>query len=312
MQLQAIPIHTVVFLAAAVACTPEFDDAEAWPEDVEYLPSSEPVIDIDRASPGEHELCATAKHSYASGDEDPTGCTKTYVNREPEARCRDVVVYADESCTADADVDAGSYDPDYGQEFECTADPEGPYPIGTTEVTLTCEDEYGATSTCEAKVKVLDGNPPEIETKTNLGDLWPPNHQYEKFSVYDCLESVKDVCSHDGYYYKYEDKPELELLRVISDEGELAMGSGNTCDDIVIGKHGKFAVRSERVGGGNGRVYRVIFGVKDDYGEFSKHSCTIGVPANNEPDATAIEDDCALCVGYGCAKEQCWSDATCD
>src|SRR5690606_11816372 len=106
-----------------------------------------------------------------------------------------------------------------------------------------CKDDYGEVSKCDATVKVIDDNPLEVETKKSLGNIWPPNHKYHQFSVYDCLESVNEVCGDhddDGYYGKGKGKDkdkdvELELMRVISDEDELAKGSGSTCDDIVLG-----------------------------------------------------------------------------
>jgi PKD repeat protein len=86
-------------------------------------------------------------------------------NQPPVAVCQDVTVEADDSQTADADVDAGSYDPD-GDPITIDQSPPGPYPIGTTEVTLTVIDDAGASGSCTASVTVLDtatNQPPEVD-----------------------------------------------------------------------------------------------------------------------------------------------------
>src|SRR5690606_9255152 len=45
---------TVAFVAAAVACTPEFDDAETWREEIDYLPSGVAIsVEISKPDDGE-------------------------------------------------------------------------------------------------------------------------------------------------------------------------------------------------------------------------------------------------------------------
>ena len=84
------------------------------------------------------------------------------VNQPPVAVCRDVTVAADPGlCTADASIDDGSSDPD-GDPITLTQAPPGPYPVGTTLVTLTVEDDEGETDTCQGLVTVEDGEPPVV------------------------------------------------------------------------------------------------------------------------------------------------------
>ncbi len=79
----------------------------------------------------------------------------------PVARCRDLDLAADRTCGASGSVDDGSSDPD-GDLVECTQSPEGPYPLGTTTVTLTCMDSTLQTSSCTAMVRVRDVTAPQL------------------------------------------------------------------------------------------------------------------------------------------------------
>jgi streptogramin lyase len=82
-------------------------------------------------------------------------------NQPPVALCQDVTVSAGADCSADASVDNGSYDPD-SDPITLTQSPGGPYPLGTTEVTLTVVDDQGASASCTASVTVVDTTPPQI------------------------------------------------------------------------------------------------------------------------------------------------------
>lgn len=88
-------------------------------------------------------------------------------NQPPVARCADRTVVADGVCTADASVDDGSFDPD-GNLVGCSQLPPPPYSgVGPHEVTLTCVDTEGATSSCTATVTVVDETPPSIACPEN-------------------------------------------------------------------------------------------------------------------------------------------------
>jgi hypothetical protein len=69
------------------------------------------------------------------------------------ARCQNVTVGA--TCGGVAvSVDNGSYDPDADDTFSCVQSPGGPYRPGTHQVTLTCTDAMGDSSSCQATVTV--------------------------------------------------------------------------------------------------------------------------------------------------------------
>jgi subtilisin-like proprotein convertase family protein len=89
-------------------------------------------------------------------------CCSLYItgNNAPVAVCQDVVVPAEKGLAANVlpiEVGCGSTDIDIpdGDEIKMSLDPEGPYPIGETEVTLTVTDASGVSADCNAVITVL-------------------------------------------------------------------------------------------------------------------------------------------------------------
>lgn len=73
----------------------------------------------------------------------------------PVARCRNVTVMLGANQTAAAaGINDGSYDPE-GDSINLTYNPAGPYPVGSTVVTLTVDDGFGASDSCTGMVTVL-------------------------------------------------------------------------------------------------------------------------------------------------------------
>lgn len=75
-------------------------------------------------------------------------------NHPPVAKVKNVTVLAGADGTASASIDDGSYDPDAGDTITLVQSPLGPYPIGSTLVTLTVTDNHGASSSATATVTV--------------------------------------------------------------------------------------------------------------------------------------------------------------
>lgn len=83
-------------------------------------------------------------------------------NREPIALCADQDVCTSTGlCTGEADIDAGSFDPD-GDPLTLVSTPASPYPLGDTAVALSVSDGTAAPVTCGATVTVRDCEPPAI------------------------------------------------------------------------------------------------------------------------------------------------------
>ncbi len=177
-------------------------------------------------------------------------------NEPPVAVCTDRTVIADETCTADANVDAGSFDPD-GDPITLSQSPAGPYPVGDTVVTLTVTDDQGASDSCMATVTVIDVVPPTISVALSPDELWPPNHRLVDVTA---LVTATDDCS----------QPAVELVDVVSDEPDNANGDGDTVDDIQGDDPGtadfEFQLRAERSGLGSGRTYTATYLATDSSG----------------------------------------------
>ncbi|WP_169787044.1 choice-of-anchor A family protein [Hyalangium minutum] len=91
-----------------------------------------------------------------------------FMNTPPQASCRDVVELAGPACTASASIDSGSYDPDFsGSTLQLTQSPAGPYPLGTTSVTLIVSDGRYS-SQCTGTVTVVDVTPPTLQCPADL------------------------------------------------------------------------------------------------------------------------------------------------
>lgn len=83
-------------------------------------------------------------------------------NSTPQALCADRIVCADAlTCTAHANINNGSIDPD-GDTIQIMQNPPGPYAIGEHLVTLMVTDPDTASDTCTATVIVQDCTPPAI------------------------------------------------------------------------------------------------------------------------------------------------------
>lgn len=83
-------------------------------------------------------------------------------NTPPVAVCQPVTVSADGNCQGTASAtsfDGGSTDAE-GDALTFSVSPAGPYPLGTTNVTLTVTDANGASSSCNTTVTVTDNTAP--------------------------------------------------------------------------------------------------------------------------------------------------------
>jgi hypothetical protein len=84
----------------------------------------------------------------------------------PTARCKNVSAAAVATCGSAASVNDGSFDAS-GAPFSLAQSPAGPYPLGSTTVTLTATNAQGSSS-CSAVVTVADIAPPQVTCPSSI------------------------------------------------------------------------------------------------------------------------------------------------
>jgi hypothetical protein len=108
--------------------------------------------------------------------------------------------------------------------------------------------------------------------------LFPPNHQMVAILI-------AGVSDPDG------DALTITPTSVFQDEPVLGAGSGDTASDATLDP---LAVRAERSGQGNGRVYTVDFVADDGHGATCTGRVQICVPHDQRPGATCVDDGAAF------------------
>jgi hypothetical protein len=209
-------------------------------------------------------------------------------NSPPVAVCKNVTVTADESCTANADVDNGSFDRDAGDSITLVQSPAGPYPLGASTVTLTATDSFGATTSCSAIVTVVDETPPVVSSSVAKPVLAPmKNHDLVNVGL---AASATDACG----------APTSFSVQVAGDEDDEAP-AGNVvfCPDARNVSVGTLRVRAERADSGDGRVYLIVVSAADSSGNTGSDCKTAVVPrASSAASKTAINAQAAAALSY--------------
>jgi uncharacterized repeat protein (TIGR01451 family) len=174
-----------------------------------------------------------------------------------------------------------------------TRSPSGnTFPVGNTTVTWTARDGSGNTTTATQTVTVIDNTAPVITLNGNTPSMWPPNHKYQTFTVTNFVASVFDNCGGVSV-------GDVKIDHVTSDETENGNGDGNTVQDIVIASDCKSVqLRSERDGGGDGRVYTITFTLTDTHGNTTLATANVVVPHN--PGETPVNSGVHYTVNSGC------------
>ena len=150
-------------------------------------------------------------------------------------------------------------------------------PSGTAEgtrndLTLRVQDLAHITprnSTTVAVVAAPPNQPPDCSgALASPAALWPPNHDYVGIGI-------QGVSDPDG------DAVSLVVTGITQDEAVDAPGTGNTAPDGTGVGTASPSVRSERRGGGDGRVYEIAFTADDGQGGSCACSVRVGVPRSN-------------------------------
>jgi len=154
---------------------------------------------------------------------------------------------------------------------------------GAYTLTYEAADACGnAAPVLSRMVTVVDTTAPVVNASAPK-ELWPPNHALATLTLAD-LASVTDACEGE-----LDINMVGRIIEIYSDEPDDDVGDGNTAGDIEISDDHTFAVRAERQGGANGRVYGVRFEVSDSSGNAAEATAFVHVPHDQSGQA-AIDD----------------------
>jgi hypothetical protein len=143
-------------------------------------------------------------------------------------------------------------------------------PLGQTPVTFTAGDDSANAASCSSAVTVADTVAPQITLVLSTDTLWPPHHELVPVTV---TVDVTDRCDPSASF---------ELVSVTSSEDDNGRGDGDTVGDIQGATMGTpdtaFLLRAERAGGGDGRVYTIVYRATDGSGNVALATAYVRVP----------------------------------
>lgn len=132
--------------------------------------------------------------------------------------------------------------------------------------------EEGQTVKCTF-TNIRVNTPPSCENAyLSVDVLWPPNHQLVPFEILGVTDPDGDTVS-------------TYVFVVLQDEPVNGLFDGDKSPDAV----GQ-ALRAERDGEGNGRVYKVRFAAHDDYGGACAGERYVTVPLSRGANGAAVDD----------------------
>ncbi|MDJ0765843.1 MAG: DUF5011 domain-containing protein [Myxococcota bacterium] len=166
---------------------------------------------------------------------------------------------------------------------------------GTYVVTYNAVDACGNAATQVTRTVIVQDTTPAHVTVSEMIELWPPHHDMHTFNLSDCVVSVEDDCEGSLAVDAVG-----TILSMYSDEPEDAKGGGDgkTVEDMIILSNSSFAVRAERQGKLNGRVYGITFEVLDTFGNSTVETCYVGVPHDQDGDPPPDPIDDGAESGY--------------
>ena len=236
-------------------------------------------IDTTSLSVGSHSVSVTTTGTCGSASQSATltvQATTTTTDPADQSVC--------EGATANFSTTAGgqgpfSYvwtldgNPYNGNSASISVNTTG-FSQGAHTVTVTTTGSCGSAS--QSATLTVNNSPPVINVANALISVWPPNHQYQNFTMADFGVTASSSCDGDL-------TNSVVIVSVTSDELDDNPGGadGNTINDIVIAADCKSVqLRRERDGGADGRVYTVTFMVTDSVGHTTTATARVVVPLN--------------------------------
>lgn len=145
---------------------------------------------------------------------------------------------------------------------ECESDPcvHGDCTDQENGYSCSCFPDWSGPN-CDVPVVTLDCS----DAVASPGLLWPPNHQLVPISVLDVIDPNSGAVT-------------ITVTDVFQDEPVNGSGDGDTSPDATGVGTTNAAVRSERAGNGDGRVYHISFSATSSNGGSCTGEVTVGVP----------------------------------
>jgi uncharacterized repeat protein (TIGR01451 family) len=249
-------------LAGTYVCTVEFlvNGVSAGPEFVETITITVPAPDLSVTKTGPALVTEgnDVVYTVTATNNGPTTATGVAITDPVPAGS--TFVSASAGCVHAAGVvtcTVGTLAAGASQAFTITVKAgSGSSLVNTATVAGAQADPNPANNTATVTT-AINHNPVCTSATTGLGSLWPPNHRLVS-------GRVGGVTDPDG------DPVSVVVTGIQQDEPVQGKGDGNTAPDATIGSGGAFAVRAERTGTKDGRVYRILFSATDGKGG----SCT--------------------------------------
>jgi hypothetical protein len=163
-------------------------------------------------------------------------------------------------------------------------------------VLLTVSDGFDSTM-CDATVRIEDLRPPIIVMRADPLSVWPPNHKYRTITPQMMVVSATDACGVPL------DLSLALVLEIRSDEPDDATGDGKTVNDILVTCPNRVDLRAERAGGGNGRVYTIVYRFFTENGVSADGVGTVIVP-HDASGKTGVDDGTSYVVTPTCGERR--------
>ena len=267
-------------LAGTYTCTVTFliNGVPAGAAFVENITINVPAPDLSVTKSGPATTTEGNNITYTLVAKNNGPTTATGVTVSDPVPANSTFVSASPGCTLSAGVvncSAGTLASGASQSFTVTvkAGPGGSI-VNTATIHGNQADPSGGNNSSTVTTSV--NHNPVCGSASAGPDLWPPNHKW----VWSTISGVTDA---DG------NPVAITITGIWQDEPTNGLGDGDTAIDGQIGSGNSFAVRAERSGTADGRVYHVLFSASDGSGGSCTGSATIGVPHDQGPNGGPVD-----------------------
>ncbi len=253
--------------------TPAMVDGGSYDPDGDPMTLSVSKTVFTCADIGDHTVVLTVTDD--SGESDTCEATVTVVDTmDPTIVAPDDIIDVEQENGDGATVELGDVVAQDNCGAVVTNDAPAIFPLGQTVVTWTATDSSGNTATDTQIVEVVDTTPATLSlAEPNPSELWAPNHKFVDVTI---LGSAQDICDAE-----LDVEVSVEVIDVEGGDGGANHDPDYEVSAIVIEGDDfgiLLALRAERSGKGNDRIYRITVSVTDDSGNTAVSTADVTVP----------------------------------